>query len=260
MRRDALDEALERLLEARGGRRVPRWPDDPEALLLLARVQARAGDWFAARAPAERFLALCGPHVDRHVALHVLGRAAVERGDAERARALFDERDAARRWAELLHVRRLQVLRAPDEPLPRLGLALAWIEADAFEPAAGVLEALVARWPDQARAWYHLGECHRERQQLAAALRALETALRLEPGLAPARVSRALVLAAAGREDEAQAALEELLAGPAGEDPDLLGAHLALARLLFASEGEEAAAARYAVYCALGGTLPLEPR
>ena len=265
MRRDALDEALRHLLVegegAAGGpaRLVPRFPDEPDALILLARVFARRGDPFSAEGPAARLLERARLHPEAHTALHVLGTAALERGDGEAAAELFRRRDAALQWQELLKVRRLQVRRTPDEPLPHLGLALVWMEVEEWPRAEARLTTLLARWPEEARAWFHLGECRRNRGDTGEALSAYERALALDPAHAPARANRALLWIQVDRTAEAQAELEALIATPVGEDVRYAGLHLALARLLLESEGAEAAAARYAVYTALGGREPLEP-
>ena len=257
MRRDDLDLALKLLLSESDGRTLARFPDRPAALILLARIFARRGDYRRAEVPAQRFLALANLHPEAHTAFHILAQAAIERGDADAAQRFFERRDAARQWQELFKVRRLQIRQSPDDPLPRLGLALLWMEVEQWPRAARILSDLLERWPDQARAWFHLAECERAQARTSEALRAYDRALRLDPDHAPSRANRALLLIALDRPAEAQRELEQLLAGPTGQDPTYAPAHLALARLLLESEGPESAAARYTIYRSLGGTEPL---
>ncbi|MFT5289404.1 MAG: tetratricopeptide (TPR) repeat protein [Planctomycetota bacterium] len=260
MEQDQLDLALRELLRSENGRTVPRYPNDGDATILLARVFTRRGDFLSAEAPASRFLARFRLHAETHTALHILGQAAVERGDPDRARELFRQRDAARQWQELYRVRRLQARRAPEDPLPRLGLALLWMEIEEWLRAQTVLEDLLQKWPREGSAWFHLAECRRTLGSASLALMAYERAIALEPKHAPAIANRALLLISLGRLREAQEALEKLLGSAAGADPNFAPAQLALARLLVESEGEEAAAARYAIYLELGGREPLSPR
>ena len=55
---------------------------------------------------------------------------ALKRGDVERARACRVEKERLATWHQLLVARKLQVRRDPSARLPRLGLALLWLEVE----------------------------------------------------------------------------------------------------------------------------------
>lgn len=122
-----------------------------------------------------------------------------------------------------------------------------------------MLDELTRSCPDFAPGWFHLAELRRKEQRWDEALAAYDRALELDPGQSLARYNRAILLLRAGDGERARADLETLVSGPRASDPLLIGAHLALARLLLAAGEDEAAAARYARYRELGGTAPLRP-
>ena len=257
---DRLQEALRLLVDNSSGTNRPRYPDRPESLLLLGRALVRSDR----RATAEPLLAGFVERVPLHPeapdAWHMLFEAALDRGDHERARHCRDQKERWSRWHALLQARRLQVRRDPNARLPRLGLALLWIDAGALDPAKAALDELLARYPTDAEAWLHLGEVHRLAGRLPEAAVAYRRALDHRPQEHRARFSLALVHRLVGRPAEARRELETLLADAEAErDERFLTAHLELARLLVAAGEAGAAERRYARYRELGGSEPLGP-
>lgn len=236
---------------------APRAGAVPEFWLLSGRVHARRGALEAARAPLERFLALGPRHPEAPSALHVLSQAALRRGDGQAARELAARAAELGQWLAYLRVRRLQVRESPDEPLPRLGLALVWMGAGELERAAGVLDELLARHPDHASGWFHRGEVHRLAGELDAARAAYDRAVELDENELLARHNRAVLARLEGRGAEARADFEWLVENHP-DAPKVRGAHLELARLLFAAGEVDAARERYAAYLERGGTEALE--
>ncbi len=188
---DRLDEALAALAEERDGTLVLRAPDEPEALLLFARVQARRGRHEGVLDACRRFLARAPRHPEAPRAWHLVAGEALARRDLDAAREAFAREEESQRWNELLRARELQVLRAPDEALPRLGLALLWLEAGEPERARAQLLELLRRHPDEARAWFRLGEA--ERALGRSPLPAYDRALALAPDLAEALYRRGML-------------------------------------------------------------------
>jgi predicted Zn-dependent protease len=157
--RDELDRVIELLtLEAPGEApgSVRHGEAHPEALLLLARAHARAGDLERAVPLCQAFLQRAALDPGAPTAWHLLAQAALARRNGDRARAFLERAAYIGRWQAILRARRLQVRRSPDEPLPRLGLALTWIEVEADDRALPILEDLVATHADFARGWLHL--------------------------------------------------------------------------------------------------------
>lgn len=255
---DRLDRALALLTVERDGRRQPRFPGDAHAWLALARIQVRRGVDAGVEESCRRFLELAPFDPGAPSAWHILAGAAVKRGDAQTARECFERAEASKRWHEVLRVRRRQVWEHPGDPLPRLGLALVWMEAGGFERARTILAALTESAPDFCRAHFHLGEAERALGDDDAARAAYDRALACDPEHGPARWNRALYRLAAGDTEGARADLEHLVAGPSGADPLFAEAHLRLARLLAAAGETQAARERYARYRELGGEAPLE--
>ena len=251
--RDELERASSQLTvtDDRGTRL--RHPDEPEAWILFARTHARLLDYETADRAARRYLAVAPRGIDSAVAWQIRTDAALRRNDAEAAHALLQKAKEHRAWHELLVARRLQCLRSPDAELPRLGLALVWMEAEDFERARAVLRELVERSPGFARGWFHLGEAERGLGRAKEAEAAYDEALRLEPSHAPSLANRAAMRSARGAWEEARRDYEVLLGGDAGEDSRFLEAHLGLVRVLRALGEEEAAEERLARYRGLGG-------
>ena len=236
---------------------APRAGGAPEFWLFTGRVHARRGELEAARPPLERFLSLAPRHPEAPGALHVLAQAALRRGDGNAARGLAARAAELGQWLAYLRVRRLQVREAPDEPLPRLGLALVWMGAGELERAAPVLDELLARHPENASGWFHRGEVHRLAGELEAARAAYDRAVALDETELLARHNRAVLARIAGRASDARADFEWLVEHHPDE-PKLLPSHLELARLLLTAGEAEAARERHAAYVERGGTEPLE--
>lgn len=253
---DRLEHALAEL-GVQPGASAPADHTHPEAWLYLGRVHARRGELESARAPLECFLELAPRHREAPSALYVLAQEALRRGDGEAARKLAARGQELSQWLAYLRVRRLQVRETPDEPLPRLGLALVWMGAGEHERAAGVLDELLARHPEHASGWFHRGEVHRLAGELEAARAAWDRAVALDEGELLARFNRAVLARMQGRDDAAREDFEWLVEHHP-DDPRLAGAHLELARLLKQAGDEAGAAERYAAYRARGGREPLE--
>ncbi|MCZ6597130.1 MAG: hypothetical protein O7B99_05810 [Planctomycetota bacterium] len=258
LERDDLKGALERLAPGADPERM-RYPEEPESWLLFGRACARLGRYDAAEPASERFVALAPLHAEAPTAWHVLFQAAVARGDGERAKQCREEERRLRLWHALLTARRVQVLRSPQAPLPRLGIALLWMEVDALAEARAALDELVALAPDFCAGWLRLGVVHARAGRSAVALRAHERALTCYPEEHRARLARARLLLEAGRNSEAQEDLERIVASDVEAEAHFLAAHLHLARLLRAAGEEDGARRRYGRYVELGGTEPLEP-
>lgn len=251
---DRLDQALEVLCEERGERRALRHPDDPDALVLFARIQVRRGRGEGVEAACRRFLELAPLHPEAQRAWYILAQQALARGEGAEAERCFAGASRAERWNALLRARELQVLEHPDDALPRLGLALVWMEAGAFERARPILEDLLRRHPDDARGWYHLAETRRRLGEDPHA--ALDRALALEPGHAEALYRRGTLLGASS--DPAERArgladLERLLGGPGGGEARFREAWWQLAAARAAAGDAPGAAEAYERYRALGG-------
>ena len=169
------------------------------------------------------------------------------------------EREAfLRKWHAVLRARRLQVRLEPDEPLPRLGLALCWMEVERFADAIAILEPLVERHPDLCRGWFHLAEARRRTNAIDAALAAYDETLACDAEYHQARFHRGLVHYLRRDAERARADFEALLETPLAADRRFAHLHLYLARLLAAAGERDAALERHAAYVALGGTEPLD--
>jgi len=253
--------SVERLLAPESGSSAPvRHADFPEAWMLRARALERAGSGPAAAQLAQSFLERLPTHPDAPAAWHLLAEQASAAGDESAAARLRESEARARRWQEAYHARSLQVARAPDEPLPRLGLAVLWLEAGDVPRARAQLLELTTRCPDFGRGWYHLGEAERLLGRAAPALAAYSRALECDPRDARSRFNRALLQWLGGRAEEARLDFETLIGTPAELEPEYGELHLHLARIAQAQGRAQQAQASYARYRALGGMQPLEPR
>ena len=229
-----------------------------EAWLLLGRERGRAADWAAAERLLARGLELDRHHADAPAARVVLASAAQARGDAAEAqrRSLLAQQTA--QWHALLKARRLQALRRPEEPLPRVGLAELWLAVD--EPARALQP--LDEWSrlarrDEARVAALAGECLRRLGRKDEARARLAVALRLEPGRSETRYFLALLELDEGRAAAAQVELEAVCADPLANEGRLLRAHLVLARLHAQAGRQDEAAACYERYTRRGGSEPL---
>jgi len=254
LQRDELGEALGILAASQGKAPEPRYPFAVDNLLLLGRALVRLERFDLAEPMLRRFLDEAPLSPEAPSAWHMLFTCALQRGDVETAKACRAEKQRAETWHQLLVARKLQIRRDPDARLPRLGLALLWLEVDELEQARGALDAVIARYPNDADAWLHLGELHRRAGRLGDARRAWTQLLSMHPDEHRARYNLAILHRVEGRPAEARRELETLLASDAADDERFLGAHLELARLLQKAGETGAAQQRYAEYQKRGGT------
>jgi len=141
---DKLAESVARLGKLGG--------DDPERALVLGRALYRSGEAAKARPLLERALELAPFDPEAPSAWHMLAQEARGRNDAARAAQCAEREQKSAQWAALYRARRLQVRANPSEPLPRYGLAELWIGAGQDARARPLLEEVLARTPDFARA------------------------------------------------------------------------------------------------------------
>jgi hypothetical protein len=125
----------------------------PESDWLLGKLLDRQGRSAAARAPLERFVQNAPLSPQAPAAWHMLARGARESADLERARACTQSGLASAQWHSYYRARRIQLREAPDDPLPRLGLAQLMIAAQRDDIARLWLEELNTRWPSEPRGW-----------------------------------------------------------------------------------------------------------
>ena len=251
---DRLAEALATL--APSGRVA--WPDEPECWLLVARALARRGDERAAEEPARRFLAAAPLHPEAPGAWYLVGRAALASEDpdaGEEAARAFARGRALERWHALLRARRLQARLAPADALPRVGLALLWLEADRPERARAWAEDALRLAPESDRALLVAATCARRTGDAARAAALCARALERRPGWPEARLERAELFLGSGRAEEGEAELRALF--DEGAEAGLPRAWLLLARILRARGEREEAERCYARYRELGGAEPL---
>lgn len=253
LQRDELRDALGLLTREPGAYDAPRYPEAPDNLVLLGRALVRLERHDLAEPMLARFVAAAPLSPEAPAAWHMLFDCAVRRGDLARAQECRARKEDLDTWHQLLKARRLQVRRDPDARLPRLGLALLWLEVDALGEARAALDALIERHPTDAEAWLHLGEVHRRAGRMEAAGEAWTRLLGMHPDEQRARYNLAMLHRVEGRPAEARRELETLLAGDAADDPRFLAAHLELARLLRAAGEEEAARERFGAYRERGG-------
>ncbi|MCK6448683.1 MAG: tetratricopeptide repeat protein [Planctomycetes bacterium] len=256
LERDELEEAANAL----AGNPV-KHPALAECWLVRARALARLGKAVEAAPLFQKFLELAPLSPDGPAACHQLAQAALASGKQDDAARWFARANELGTWHGFYRARRIQIREAPDDPLPRLGLAQLLLEAREYARAERVLDELVARHADFANGWFHLGEARRKQRDLAGARAAYDRALSVDATLAFARFNRGVIARMEGRDADARSDFERIVASDAGNDSRLVNAHLELARLLARAGDAAAATARYARYTELGGKEPLaEPR
>lgn len=258
LQRDQLQEVLDLLLTRSGALHPVRHARWPESWLYAARALARSGSLQNAAPLCEEFLRLAPLHPDADSAWHLLASRALELRDSERARQCMERGRYLSNWNGVLRARRLQVERTPNDPLPRLGLALTWMEVKQFDRAQPHLEQLVQEHPDFARGWFHLGEIRRMAGDFASAGKCYDRTLIADPGHGPSRYNRALLHLQVGRPEQARRDFEVLVENGQANQPELIGTYLNLARIHLAAGRSDAAQANYALYRDKGGTQPLE--
>ncbi len=260
LQRDQLQQVLDLLLTRSGARYPVRHAQLPESWLYAARALARSGSLQNAAPLCEEFLRLAPLHPDADSAWHLLASRALELRDSERARQCMERGSYLSNWNGVLRARRLQVERTPNDPLPRLGLALTWMEVKQFDRAQPHLEQLVQEHPDFARGWFHLGEIRRMAGDFASAGKCYDRTLIADPGHGPSRYNRALLHLQVSRPEQAKRDFEVLVENGQANQPELIGTYLNLARIHLAAGRTDAAQANYALYRDKGGTQPLEAK
>ena len=190
----------------------------------------QAGQVAEARRAYEAVLARDPRHFD---ALHLLGVACVQSGEAERgaaliARAIAVSPDVAAAYVNLaMALNALGRFEAAVQSCER-ALALDPVSAGAHSNRGNALMALgrvpdaladydrvIALMPDYAEGHYNRGNALRELRRLGAALASYEAAIALRPTYVEAMNNRAGVLAALGRALDALAAYDDAIAvGP----------------------------------------------
>lgn len=255
---DELPKALTLLLRD-PNERAPKLAPYPDAWLYVGRAWTRLGESARGAAFLARFVELAPFDTEAPAALHALAQEALARSDGAAATNFLRRADEHAKWQSYRRVRVLQIRESPDEPLPRLGLAQLWLQARDAARAKRVLTELLARCPEYAAGWFHLGEAERLSDALPAALAAYTKALEFEADHVLARHNRGTIHRLAGRTSEARSDYERIVDGPRSADKTALNSHLALARLLAASNELDAAQRRFARYRELGGTEALAP-
>ena len=253
---DDLDGVLTVLLAP--DRKSVREGELPEAWLLAGQAFSRAGASDAADPFLARFLELAPRSAGVPAACHLLAQHALARRDLQAAQAFRERGETAARWHAYYRGRRIQIRANPDDPLPRLGLAQLWLEAREPRLAKEVLDLLVARAAGFARGWSLLGETERLLDDYAAARRAWDRALELDPTLVPARFNRGTLARMEGRALDARTDFAWIVEHGASDALRHRQAHLELARLELAAGARERAEQLHARYRELGGTEPLE--
>jgi tetratricopeptide (TPR) repeat protein len=255
---DQMSLALELALPAKDAP-APKLAQLPRSWLLVGRAYERSGELQRAIPFLEHFVELVPHDRDAAAALHVIARDAIERGDGATAKACLERAEATARWHGFWRARTLQIREKPGEPLPRLGLGQLWLQIGDGQRARAVLADLVARAPDFAPGWFHLGEAERMLADWPAARAAYDKTLELDPEHVLARNNRAIIALNDGRDADARADLEFIVDGAHASEAHALPAHLSLARLLERIGEHDAAARRYARYVELGGKDTLKP-
>lgn len=231
-----------------------RYPLHPECWLLVGRAFSRAGARDKADPVLARFTELAPLHVETPSAWHMLAQHSLQAGDAGRAAQLQERGQAAARWQAYYRARRIQKREKPAAPLPRLGLAQLWMEAQELERARLELEALIQLAPEFVRGWSHLGRVHAALGSYDAALTAFDKALALDAKDFFARCGQADLVRAMGDTTRAHAEYTWIAENGPEDDARTLRAHLELARL---AEDDATRGAHYQRYLALGGTEEL---
>jgi hypothetical protein len=150
---DAFAECAQALRLDAKGQLPPELARLWESDWLLGKLLDRQGKSAAARAPLERFVQNAPLSPQAPSAWHMLARGARESADTERAQACTKAGLASAQWHSYYRARRIQLREAPNDPLPRLGLAQLLIAAQRDDIARLWLEELTTRWPNEPRGW-----------------------------------------------------------------------------------------------------------
>jgi tetratricopeptide (TPR) repeat protein len=201
--------------------------NDVREVLTLALGHHRAGRVEEAERIYRRVLAA---DADQPDALHLLGVAAMDRGDYRQAHELLTravasaplaaeiynaianaERGLGRTEAAVAAYRRALAL-APTDAGIATNLAAILIRGGDLPGAEAALAAAAESDPGYADAWFVRGELYRARGELAAAEASYRKALAENAVVAPSLLQLALAVRDQGRRDEAKATLRRLLA------------------------------------------------
>jgi len=253
---DRLDAVVARLASKQAGQPVQH-AEVQDAWIVLAKAYQRKGDVASAVPLLQEFVKRARLSPEAPSAWHLLAQAALAARDLDNARRFREQSQSWAAWQAFYKTRRIQVLEAPDDPLPRFGLAQLWASVDELERARVSVGEALERDPEFARAWALAGELERKTGNTAAAITAYGKALGIDPTLTDARFNRALLALAAEDAATARGDLEHIVDGQQSTAERYLGAHLLLARLLRDAGESEAADKRFARYQRLGGTETL---
>ncbi|MFT7670919.1 MAG: tetratricopeptide (TPR) repeat protein [Planctomycetota bacterium] len=234
-----------------------RYPALPEAWVVLGKARYRLGEVDAAIPLLQQFVTNWRMHPEAPSAWHMLAQASMTRRDMQGARTAREQGQNLATWHAFYRTRRIQVREAPQDPLPRFGLAQLWSSVEELDRALEEVHTTLKLDPEFARAWALQGEIERKRGNQGKALEAYGKALKLDSSLSDARFNRALLALEAKDDELARSDLELIVNGPEQTAERYLGAHLALARFLKRIGEDEAAEARFARYEGLGGSAEL---
>ncbi len=236
----------------------PELAGEPRALYLLGQAHARSGRLVDASALLHAYLerAPVGPEIAS--AWYLVAREAAERGDLQSAAEYRKRAEAFGTWYAYYRARRLQLREDPSATLPRIGLALQWLQFDQPSRAREELQRVIELEPENGQALGLLAEAERKLGNTRDALTVYDRALVFvdDPAM---RLNRGLLRLEAGRITDARADLEQVAADPRANGADAkryAAAHLALARIADAEARPADADEHYARYRELGGTEP----
>lgn len=184
-------------------------PEDPDALHLLGAATLQLGD----AGEALRLLERAAQRQRNNPALlGNLGRAYFECGQYERAREVF-------RKASRLN---------PQDPHPLIGTANSLARQGKLDEAESMFQRIVQRFPQEALVWFNLGNVLRDAGRWSEAREKFERAVALAPGMVDARNNLAAALHALQRFGEAETEYRKCIDAA----PDHALAQLNLASLL----------------------------
>ncbi len=258
-----LQTALEEHRAGRWGRAkeayeavLVRRPDDPDALLLFARLLQQTGDSRAAAAVLERLLAVAPSSAAGHYLLGQVYRARRRlpeaygcysealRCDPEHAEARFSlgtlycERE---QWREAAQCFREVIRARPDYAEAHCNLGTTLQECRDFDAALACYHEAIRLKPDYYEAHYNLGNAHKEMGQLGLAIGKFQDALRLDPNFVPAHGNLGVVLQERGDLAAAESSFAEAL----GRDPRYVNARNGLGLVLAERGALDGAIAHY---------------
>jgi Tfp pilus assembly protein PilF len=230
-----------------------RYPNHADSWWLIGKARTRLGQGPAAVPFLQYFVKQWRMHPQAPSAWHMLSQSALAKRDLTAARKYRDQGQNLATWHGFHRTRRLQARAAPNEALPRLGLAQLWSSVQETARALAELEICLRLDPKLGRAWALQGELLRQQNKPEAALQSYSRALELDDSLWDARFNRAMLYLSAEQDEVARQDLEQLVDGPESRTPRYLPAHLHLARLLKRLGQTDGAQTRFDTYRELGG-------